>query len=411
MNMEYEIDDVINTPDDDTDIDPVEMYAPDNLQAAQGKYYADLSRFHKEAEKCESIENFFELKARHREQIVGGRIVPKPYRPGIDPDPPDLPFSISHDGVPLVPQGGLCVITGSTGTTKSYVSAGILVYLENNEADTFGFSLNIPEDKKALIIDTEMQPRALLMRYKALCRRAGVEKLTRIEMMACRGWELIDIQVLLEQELSNKKNGIIILDCITDFLSDFNNVDESQKLIHRLMKAGNDGITIICTIHDNPLSSKSAVGGKSRGHLGTMLPQRADAAFLIERDSNTGICKLTNDFLFGKSRNAAFGGVTQFFQWSDELKMPVSINDSDYKLAVVDRELRYVRELLSVREKWTTSELLEHLMITEKIKDNAAKKRIATLKKSGILVQINRGFYAVNGSLVSEEMGFNTSID
>lgn len=66
-------------------------------------------------------------------------------------------------------------------------------------------------------------------------------------------------------EFYNKINVIIVLDVLTDCISNFNDPRESLKLIDFMNKMINENnVTFLCVIHENPGN-----GDKARGHIGS----------------------------------------------------------------------------------------------------------------------------------------------
>lgn len=76
---------------------------------------------------------------------------------------------------------------------------------------------------------------------------------------------------------NHNKHLVIVLDVISDCISDFNQSSESMKLIDYMNVLINDyDVTFICVIHENPSSEE-----KARGHLGTELRNKASTVIQI----------------------------------------------------------------------------------------------------------------------------------
>lgn len=70
----------------------------------------------------------------------------------------------------------------------------------------------------------------------------------------------------------------IVLDVLTDCISNFNDVKESLKLIDMLnVMINNYNVTFLCVIHENPSDGSS----KARGHLGTEIMNKASCQMQI----------------------------------------------------------------------------------------------------------------------------------
>lgn len=76
---------------------------------------------------------------------------------------------------------------------------------------------------------------------------------------------------------TNSGHIIIVLDVITDLISNFNDPRESMKLIDYMNSLINtQNVTFLCIIHENPSS-----GDKARGHLGTEIMNKASLQMQI----------------------------------------------------------------------------------------------------------------------------------
>jgi len=81
--------------------------------------------------------------------------------------------------------------------------------------------------------------------------------------------------------LKNKKRtGLVIIDGIADLVSDVNNLEESNKVVQKLMEwSANYNIHIITVIHSNFGSDKPT------GHLGSFLEKKTETQIQIEKNT------------------------------------------------------------------------------------------------------------------------------
>ena len=79
--------------------------------------------------------------------------------------------------------------------------------------------------------------------------------------------------------LKNKKRtGLVIIDGIADLVSDVNNLEESNKVVQKLMEwSANYNIHIITVIHSNFGSDKPT------GHLGSFLEKKQRHKYKLKR--------------------------------------------------------------------------------------------------------------------------------
>lgn len=360
-----------------------------------------------EIDRCENLSKLADLKKRFKDRITVDAPPQKPLMIGEDPDPLDPPFSITYHEIPIVSQGGLLVLTGAIGCMKSFVVMAILSSLETPGSDSLGFDIHLPDGKYGILLDTELNPQLILRRYRTFCLRAGIQphQQRRVKIAKLQGLSKADKLLALDEHINSPDCGLIIMDCATDFCPDILDPTRSYDFVERLLNEGtNRGVTFIATIHDNPASSKAAVTGKARGHIGTYLLQKSEAAFLIIRDRTTGVVRITTDFEFGKSRNSKDYGNTSYLRWDDTKGYPVSMDEERYEQEFTSKQTAYVMNLFSGKETWTTKELKERIFEVEKISERTAVDRIKSYVDIGALVKIRTGVYSVSGTLLSENI-------
>lgn len=166
----------------------------------------------------------------------------------------------------------------------------------------------VTKGAKVLYVDTEQKKRDTQRIVHKALRMAG-----------CKLKNSDDLQVLnlrdvtspdecrkrIQQAVIVYKPDIVIIDGVVDILNDFNDVTESQQLVRELMKMADDGnCCIITVLHTN----KAVDDHNMRGHLGTILAQKASAVFECRKDTKTNLIQVSctdcrhapiPDFYFG----------------------------------------------------------------------------------------------------------------
>ena len=149
---------------------------------------------------------------------------------------------------------------------------------------------------KILIIDTEQAERDAQEKYVTALEMAGLPKkddFERLEIYPLRAQTMQEKRDAIEQLIQKKQPDIVFIDGIVDLLADFNDVKASQELIERLMQlstkevVGKD-VAIVCVLHTN----KNSEDNNMRGHLGTMLQQKASSTFMVTKSN--GVFTVTN---------------------------------------------------------------------------------------------------------------------
>ncbi len=149
---------------------------------------------------------------------------------------------------------------------------------------------------KIIIFDTEQAERDAQEKYVTALKMAGLpieDIYDRLEIYSLRSQTMQEKRDTIEHVIKVKQPDIVFIDGIVDLLADFNDVKASQELIERLMQlstkevVGKD-VAIVCVLHTN----KNSEDNNMRGHLGTMLQQKASSTFMVTKSN--GIFTVTN---------------------------------------------------------------------------------------------------------------------
>ncbi|MCX6155210.1 MAG: hypothetical protein NT007_13735 [Candidatus Kapabacteria bacterium] len=177
---------------------------------------------------------------------------------------------------------------------------------------------------------------------------------------------------------------IIVVDVVTDIISNFNNPEESLKLIDHFNELINaNDITIIAIIHENPSSEQ-----KARGHLGTELMNKASTQIKIELISD--LVKVSN---LKSRKTKKFSPI--FLKYDDTLKELVLANDDEVKSANVqkihkagiDEVIDFIKPILR-KGCQTQNDLVGKLMAEFNCSDRTASDRLKEIEKNKISLEI-----------------------
>ena len=196
----------------------------------------------------------------------------KPFEldPTIEDRPIDFCFEVG--GVCCSPKGDLQAIKGAQKNGKTFAESLFM------GAALKGEYLNVRcliKDCKILFVDTEQNPRNTRLVYRRVCQIAnlnGREKHERLNMLHLRLSDDVETtKRAIMLKIKYYHPDIVFVDGIADCVVDFNDQKESKKYLTELSKIALEyDCAIWCTLHTNP-SDES----KMRGHLGTMLAQKA----------------------------------------------------------------------------------------------------------------------------------------
>lgn len=130
------------------------------------------------------------------------------------------------------------------------------------------------------------------------------------EMSYANRIDFIDFE--LEQQSKNGKQiGLVIIDGISDLVSDVNNLSECNDAIQKLMTwTTKYNCHIVTVIHSNFGSDKPT------GHLGSLCEKKAETQMELKFDSTAGKMQVSCK----RSRNTPF---EDFYFFLDENKLPI----------------------------------------------------------------------------------------
>ena len=146
---------------------------------------------------------------------------------------------------------------------------------------------------KTIIFDTEQKVQDTLLLYKRILQQAEKDEEkyaenehTNLQIYNLRTIDTEDMLKGITAVVKAEKPDLVIIDGIVDLIYDFNNIDESKNLIKALISlASESNICLICVLHEN----KSLQDRNMRGHLGTMLAQKAGLVLECNKDESKGV--------------------------------------------------------------------------------------------------------------------------
>ena len=223
-------------------------------------------------------------------------------------------YTLSWNGVPFAPLGGIHAITGQAGNGKTMTLAQFMAAILSGEYGNLKYELSetFPHPR-VLYIDTEMEEAntiAVKNRVMTLCGKPINEKNNDFVVVMLREVpETVDKNGVKIASSVNRwrmtlkaiyeyKPTAVFIDGLLDVVRDFNDNKECQETIYKCMQvASYYGISIWCIVHQNP------GGEKLVGHLGSFLERKVTDVFQTKKDKNDK----TGDVTFTVSQKKARG--------------------------------------------------------------------------------------------------------
>jgi len=203
---------------------------------------------------------------------------------------PEPRYSLTIGGIGTLPQGDIAAIKAKSKNGKTYLAS--IFGASVHGSDAFGMQSQV-RGSTVLYFDTEQNERntaRVLRRMNALC---GYDtKVTKQEVRAysIRRIDTASRWAYITEQVNMRNPSVIIIDGIVDLVKDFNDPIESKEFVSNLLKFAQErDISIICILHTN----KAKDDNNMRGHLGTILEQKAADIFEVVKNGSTFTVKET----------------------------------------------------------------------------------------------------------------------
>lgn len=238
-------------------------------------------------------------------------------------------FTLSWNGVPFAPLGGIHNITGQAGNGKTMTIAQFMAAILCGEFGGLRYELSdeIP-NPSVLYIDTEMEKdntiavknRVLTMAGRDVNRMYDDFKIIMLRDVADipqvddKGNPVLDKKGrqqmvnpaivrwrMILKAIWQYRPTVVFIDGLLDVVADFNDNIECQLLIFKCMKlASHYDISLWCILHQNP------GGEKLVGHLGSFLERKVTDVIQTKKDKNDKTGDVTFEVKQKKARSQDF---------------------------------------------------------------------------------------------------------
>jgi archaellum biogenesis ATPase FlaH len=236
------------------------------------------------------------------------------------------PFLFEFKGVGFSPLGGIQALSGQKKNGKSIFASILMATALSSGSSTSRFATRFPglrlrqstinllgHEPRVLYVDTEQEKEntdKVIERAKWLAEMESHVHNERLTIQWLRAIpEDEDPAEYRKQALlyaiDKVHPDLVLIDGIRDLVHDFNDIDESSKLINELMALSTKhNMCVWCTLHMNPRPSNDDES-KMRGHLGTELGNKASDVFTMKKkkDKATGLITFTMQQLDARGKD------------------------------------------------------------------------------------------------------------
>lgn len=203
-----------------------------------------------------------------------------------DTDVPDLEYALEVDGTGFFARRDIHAVkakakAGKTTTLKVFIAAllvGVMFRVKS-----------LMENPRILFFDTEQNKKDTKGILDDVAAMTGLDPETidsQVVLQSLRRVDRDDLLPLLRQALEDEKPDVVFIDGIVEFVASFNDESESKELIKDLLKLCDEqNCAIICVLHTN----KADEDHQMRGHLGTMLAQKAATVLECKKERGSSV--------------------------------------------------------------------------------------------------------------------------
>lgn len=292
---------------------------------------------------------------------------------------PEPPFLFYKDSVGFMPCGDISAVKAKSKNGKSHFCAILAAALLGGRT----FDVGTQEQTHSILwCDTEQaiyNTAKLLRKIYALAGLPTDRQDNRIKVIYLRPKTPKERMRIISREAKRLRPTLVIIDGVADVCENFNDVTESGDTINELMRISAEyNCHILCVLHEN--KSKDDEGMK--GHLGTLLLQKASDVWQVKKDGDVFTATQTD------TRNQPCDPIT--FRL-DENGVPVkatAFSKSDEQLA------RLVGEVFADGKPRTHTQLIHDMMLCGAFSASTAKRRVSDAKARGLIcVNLNDGSY------------------
>lgn len=205
---------------------------------------------------------------------------------------------ISRNGEGVIFPRTINLVQGRFGRHKSRIVETLCAALIKHkyhipDNEHLGFHINPLQEYALLYVDTErniidqfphaLQQIQLQAGYPLDDEPDTLDYVSLLPIERKKRYSVFEAYLEQVRERFRLKHVVVILDVVTDLITNFNDPSESMKIVDLLNKTTNEyDVTFVCVIHENPNGE-----GKARGHAGTELTNKATTVIGLDfvRDS------------------------------------------------------------------------------------------------------------------------------
>jgi hypothetical protein len=280
------------------------------------------------------------------------------------------------------------VIAAQTGNLKSTLTNNIVAAFANTTND-LGLTLLDDErnDGQVVVFDTETNEHHLSQKWKFYTNKNDKVSYITLKNISTNQRLTYVRSVINALVKKGKTIRTIIIDSLIDFITDFNNIEESYKLIDSILNIINQyDIPVFVTFQENPAKYNGSFN-KLSGHLGSKLAQKAESHYKTSAKGDMA------EIACVKNRNETQFTIQYDLNTSGDFLMLDNSGLKDATKSSGDKKLDKLNRSLDIafvgKKSLTNDELTTWIMQTLGIKARAASDWKQKLVDSELIENAN----------------------
>lgn len=210
---------------------------------------------------------------------VAKLLVHDPLLVDLSKDYPLPQYTLSYHGVGIMPLGTISLVSGKAKNGKTFALS--ILAAELLGANSFGFRSLLPA-QRVVYFDTEQDVNdtaQVQRRDHQLLNWPTDSNHDGLFFFSMRQLDAAKVLCEIELRLQAYKPTVAFLDGVVDACEDFNGLPESSATVREICQmASKYRCHICCVLHENKSDNNA------RGHLGSMLTQKANDVFHVTKD-------------------------------------------------------------------------------------------------------------------------------
>lgn len=179
--------------------------------------------------------------------------------------------------------GDISCIIGAAKSRKTLFSSVLAQYFLKGYNDSSNEIITTQTGGDLLYIDTEQSTYHAQRTLKNIIATCEKEQAAKLHFYAMREYDRFSRLLHLVLSVDEIRPTLVIIDGISDMMTDTNNLEESMQIISLLMAISKEYQCHITSIlHTNNSDART----KGRGHIGSELERKCESVILVRKNEN-----------------------------------------------------------------------------------------------------------------------------